>query len=144
MSQVAKTIECPRCKGTAPLLSPMRIMDNRAAVYGCKVCGGAFTADGGAYLENPQQLKDYFRAGTMGNQTLLEALGGERLNTATKILLQARLVEYGTQMWFDGLKQGLVMGAASAQCLEQLARAVVSGEPAAVLELKTFLDGGKQ
>lgn len=118
-------MECPRCKGTAPLMQPMKITDRRNAVYGCKACGFTFKADGGAYVENVKELKDYFHAGTRAQLTLVEAMAGERLNPATRILLTARLVEYGTQMWFDGLKQGLVLGATSAQELENLSRDVV-------------------
>jgi hypothetical protein len=126
----------------------MKIIDKRLAVYGCKACGFAFKADGGAYVANAKELKDYFRGGTLAHQTLTEAMAGEQLNPATKILLQARLVEYGTQMWFDGLKQGLVMGAATSQTLEQLARAVAEDESietryTTVEELTSFLNGGK-
>jgi hypothetical protein len=149
MSGIQKTLECPRCQGTAPLLEPMRILDKRVAVYGCKACGFAFKADGGAYVADTKELRDYFRGGTLANQTLMEALAGEKLNPATKILLQARLVEYGTQMWFDGLKQGLMMGAASAQELEARARACAdyfqdNSDVAPLNELKAFLAAGKE
>lgn len=142
---VPNTKECPRCQGASPLLAPMKITDHRIAVYGCKACGFAFKADGGAYVADTKELKDYFRAGSMANTTLMEAMAGEKLNVATKILLQARLVEYGTQMWFDGLKQGLVMGAASAQTLEALARDVLdgpSGSEEAKCAMREFLKGG--
>lgn len=145
MNDISRAMECPRCKGAAPLLSPMKITDRRNAVYGCKACGFGFKADGGAYVENPEQLKDYFRAGSLGNKTLMEALAGEQLNPATKIVLQARLVEYGTQMWFDGLKQGLVMGAATAQELERLARDVLdSSNTGAIAALRHFLNPSKE
>jgi len=105
----------------------MRITNSRNATYACKACGLASTIDGGAFVKDAKELKDYFRGGTLGHKTLTEALAGEKLNPATKILLQAKIVEYGVQMWFDGLRQGLVMGAVSSQKLEALAKDAVSG-----------------
>lgn len=109
-----KTIDCPRCKGAAVLLTPLKSVDKRAAVYGCNACGFSFRADGGAFLEDASQLRDVFRGATMANKTLLELLKGERLNAATRAMMSAQLLEYGVQMWFDGLKQGLLLGAIGA------------------------------
>lgn len=112
---VLRAMECPKCKGSAPLMAPMKITDKRNAVYGCQACGNTFKADGGAYVANVDELRDVFRGATAGHTALTEALAGEKLNPASLVLLQAQLVEYGTTMWFDGLKQGLLLGAAAAQ-----------------------------
>ena len=115
MDHADKVASCPRCQGAAVLLTPLKSVDKRAAVYGCNACGFSFRADGGAYLENADQLRDVFRGGTLAHDTLTSALKGEKLNAATQALLSAQLLEYGVQMWFDGLKQGLMLGAIGAE-----------------------------
>ncbi|MCJ7520848.1 MAG: hypothetical protein MUP21_01275 [Dehalococcoidia bacterium] len=106
---------CPKCSAVASLLSPTKHVEVTAAVYSCSACAFVFRADGAAYLENTNALRDYFRGASLGNKTLMESLGGEKVNAATKAVLTAQLLEYGTQMWFDGLKQGLLLGAIQAE-----------------------------
>ncbi|NDC22623.1 MAG: hypothetical protein EBZ49_00610 [Proteobacteria bacterium] len=103
--------DCPQCKSVAINITPLKNHDRSIAVYACQACGFAFKSDGGAFVSDSEKLKDVFRGATLGQKTLVESLGGENLNAATKALLTARLLEYGTQMWFDGLKQGLLLGA---------------------------------
>jgi len=110
-----RQMECPKCKGAAPLMTPMKVVAERNAVYGCKACGYTFTADGGAYVESTAELRDHFRGATLGQQTLTEMMAGERLTPATRALFQAQLIAYGIQMWNDGLKQGLLLGATAAE-----------------------------
>lgn len=111
MSQ-AKVIDCPKCKGAAVDITPLKKKDERIAVYGCQKCGYAFTADGKAFVENPEQLQDIFRGATMGNQAVIDMLlgTGEDVNPTTKALLVARMMEYGLQMYFDGVRQGILLG----------------------------------
>jgi len=111
----AKNKDCPKCEGAASLLSPLKLTDESMAVYGCMACGHTFRSDGGAYLDNAAELRDYFRGATLGQKTLIESLGGEKLNPASKAVLTAMILEYGTQMWFDGLKQGLLLGTVQAE-----------------------------
>lgn len=106
----AKTKECPKCQGTASLIVPLKQVEKRMAVYGCMACGHAFNGSGGAYLKDAGELRDVFRGATLANRTLTEAMGGEKLNPATRAVLTAQLLEYGVQMYFDGLKQGLLLG----------------------------------
>lgn len=105
------TATCPQCKGTSRLLSPLKELPEGMAVYACSACSYTHKADGGAYVGDTEQLHDVFQAATLGKQTLDKTLGGENLNPATKAFLQAQIMEYGVQMWFDGLKQGLLLGA---------------------------------
>lgn len=110
IEEAARTIDCPKCGGAAPIIVPLKKVDKRMAVYGCPACGYAFGADGGAYLKDSSQLRDIFRGATLANRTLVESIGGEKLNPATRAVLTAQLLEYGMQMYFDGLKQGLLLG----------------------------------
>jgi predicted RNA-binding Zn-ribbon protein involved in translation (DUF1610 family) len=110
IEEAARTADCPKCKGSAGLIVPLKKVDKRMAVYGCSACGFSFKADGGAFVKDAEQLRDVFRGATLADQTLTEALGGEKLNPATRAVLTAQLLEYGMQMYFDGLKQGLLLG----------------------------------
>src|SRR5690606_28232209 len=89
-------------------------------------CAYSFTVDGGSFVKDASQLKDHFRAMALGNITLEKALFGEKLNPATRALLLAHILEYGTTMWMDGLKTGLLYGAARD---EANAEEVSGGEP---------------
>jgi hypothetical protein len=106
---------CPKCEGVASLLSPVKHVEISAAVYACAACAHVFRADGAEYLEDTKALRDHFRGASLANKTLIASLGGEKVNAATKAVLTAQLLEYGTQMWFDGLKQGLLLGAIQAE-----------------------------
>jgi hypothetical protein len=102
---------CPQCGGAATNITPVKSKQELIAVYACPACGYAFKANGGAFVENPEKLQDVFRGATLGKQTLMEVMAGEKLNPATQALFAARLMEYGLQMWMDGLKQGVMLGA---------------------------------
>lgn len=115
IQEAAKTHDCPKCKGVAVLIVPLKKVDKRMAAYGCPACGNAFTLDGGAFVKDAGELKDVFRGATLANRTLVESLGGEKLNPATRAVLVAQLMEYGVQMYFDGLKQGLLLGTIQAE-----------------------------
>jgi Zn ribbon nucleic-acid-binding protein len=109
--EVAKTKECPKCKGTAPLIVPLKkVTEEKVAAYGCAKCGHAFRSDGAQIIKTPDELRDIFRGATQGNKTLLEMFQGQDVPEATRTLFMARMVEYGLQMWNDGLKQGLLLG----------------------------------
>jgi len=106
-----KTQVCQKCQGTAVLLTPLKVVDKRVAVYGCQACGFSFTGEGRAFIETTSQLRDVFRGATLTNATLTASMQTAKLSPAAKALLQAQLLEYGVQMWYDGLKQGLLLGA---------------------------------
>ena len=89
----------------------MPAKDVSPAVYGCVACGFCFSENGSKYVDNLKDLKDYFRGATLGQKTLSEGLKDYDLPPAVKALLMAQIIQYGTTMWFDGLKQGLLMGA---------------------------------
>lgn len=112
IEEAARTADCPRCKSIANMIVPLKKVDRRMAVYACTApgCGYTFNADGGAFIKDANHLRDVFRGATLTNRTLTESLGGEKLNPATRAVLTAQLLEYGMQMYFDGLKQGLILG----------------------------------
>jgi len=103
-------MKCPKCKAVAFDVTPLKIKDQRIAVYGCSACGFTFRADGGAFIEDADQLKEHFRGATLAKGALVDLMKGETLNPATTALFQAKIMEYGLQMYFDGLKQGLLLG----------------------------------
>jgi len=111
---VAQRMDCPKCHGVAMLAVPNAMAAAAYAIYGCGACGFAFKADGTPYVDNVQELRDYFRGATLGHKTLADGLKGVDLPPAAKVLFQAQIIEYGTNMWFDGLKQGLLLGAIQA------------------------------
>jgi predicted RNA-binding Zn-ribbon protein involved in translation (DUF1610 family) len=115
IEEASKVKDCPRCGGAAGLIVPLKKVDKRMAVYGCQACGHAFSTDGGAFVKDAGELRDVFRGASLANRTLTEALGGEKLNPATRAVLTAQLLEYGMQMYFDGLKQGLILGTIQAE-----------------------------
>lgn len=104
---------CPQCKGEAVNITPLKEHDRSLAIFCCKKkgCGFTFKADGGAYVKDPNELKDWFSGVIKGNQALTELLMGEKLNPATRNLFLARITEYGLQMWNEGFKQGLLVNA---------------------------------
>ena len=113
-----KQMVCPRCNGIARLVSPVRNATQVTQVaYGCPACGLAFNNEKKAILDDPTKLRDIFRGATKGHETVLGILknvgaGGEKSkgNAAAMALAESKLLEYGVQMWFDGLKQGLLLG----------------------------------
>lgn len=114
MKRDASIKDCPKCKGAARSVVPAQFERKSFTIYGCLACGHAFKEDGTAYVDNMADLRDYFRGATLGHRTLNEGLKDVTLSPASKILLQAQVLEYGTNMWFDGLKQGLLLGAIQA------------------------------
>ena len=116
--EALKAMPCPRCEDEAPLMSPLKKTAKRMAVYGCKSCGFSFDADGGAFVANSNELQDIFRAGPQTRRTLINALLGEKVNPATHAYLSAELTSYGLQFWYDGYKQGLLLGARSQEFKE--------------------------
>jgi Zn ribbon nucleic-acid-binding protein len=114
---MTKVADCPKCKGVAVDITPLKKKDERVAVYGCQHCGYAFTSDGKAFVQDGEALQDIFRGATEGNKALVDMLlgTGEEVNPATKALLSARMLEYGLTMWFDGVKQGILLGTIQTQ-----------------------------
>lgn len=104
--------DCPKCKGAAADITPLKKKDQRVSIYACQACGFAFTADGKAFVKDGEALQDVFRGATKGNEALVDMLvgTGEDINPATRALLAARMLEYGVTMWMDGVKQGILLG----------------------------------
>jgi hypothetical protein len=109
-----QTRDCPKCQGVGRLTVPEKFAEQAFPVFGCTACGFAFKADGTAFLENTSELRDFFRGATLGNDALTKGLSGVGLPPAAMALLQTQVLEYGTAMWFDGLKQGILLGAIQA------------------------------
>lgn len=101
---------CPRCAGAGKLVVPGKTPLEQS-VYGCPACGFCFTAEGKQFADNLKELKDFFRGATLGQKTLAEGLKDVDLPPGARVLMMAQIIEYGTTMWFDGLKQGLLLGA---------------------------------
>lgn len=110
MTEAARSADCPKCKGLASLIVPLKKVDQALAVYGCSACGFVFESSGKAFLRDVDGLRDVFRGATLAHQTLTDAFGGSGMNAATRAVLTAQLLEYGMTMYFDGLKQGLLLG----------------------------------
>jgi hypothetical protein len=110
MTEATKTADCPKCGGLASLIIPLKKVEQALAVYGCSACGFVFDANGKAFLRDTGELRDVFRGATLAHQTLADAFGGSTMNAATRAVLTAQLLEYGMMMYFDGLKQGLLLG----------------------------------
>lgn len=103
--------ECPKCQGVAINVTPLKVHNERAAIFACqtKGCGYAFQFDGEAYLNGPEDLSGWFKGVIGANEGLSEILGTKTMNPATRNLILARMVDYGMQMFSDGLKQGLLI-----------------------------------
>jgi len=114
--------ECPKCRSVAKLLSPLKKTPGDMAVYGCFACGFTFSSDGRQYVEGSEVLSGFVKGAAEGADAMAAAMGQSNINPAAFVILQAQMVEYGTERWFDGLKQGLLLGARAAQ------RGSVSGE----------------
>jgi hypothetical protein len=101
--------DCPKCGGALFLAVP----DATAAgqrLYGCKLCFHTCQADGTPFVEC-DDLKDVFRAATEGQAVYDKMLASQHFSPAARAVFQAEIVSYGLQMWQDGFKQGLLMGA---------------------------------
>jgi hypothetical protein len=98
---------CGKCGAPAHLVVPLKVVSKKMAVYGCPACGHTFRYGGAVFLENPDQLRDTFRAATLGQ----EMFGDQKMDPSLALMFQARLMEFGTHMFYDGVKQGLLLGA---------------------------------
>jgi transcription elongation factor Elf1 len=101
-------MNCPKCGSVATNITPVRGQTS-VQVFGCSVCGHAFDGSGAPIVNNTKQLADVFRAATEGQKTLQEVFGVDKMDPATKAVLTTKLLEYGVQMWFDGVKQGILL-----------------------------------
>ena len=104
-------MNCPKCGSVATNITPVKQNPTNITAYGCQVCGYAFDGAGKPIVNSTKQLADVFRAATEGQQTIQELFGQNKLDPATRVAFTAKLLEYGVQMWFDGLKQGLLLTA---------------------------------
>lgn len=111
----AKVKDCPKCGGLAHIIVPERLAGQGPEVFGCPACGHAFNEQGKEFIDPSTGLKDLFRGATLGGKALSEGIGAATLPPAAMVLLQAKVTTYGCDMWLDGLKQGLLLGAIGAQ-----------------------------
>lgn len=102
--------KCPNCDGVLTDITPLKKKDERISVWACQACGNSFKADGGAFVKDAAALRDVFKGATGAKRTVVEAMKGENMTPATKNLLTALVLEYGLQMWMDGVKQGILLG----------------------------------
>lgn len=103
-------MDCPKCGSIATDINPLKGHTEDQSVFVCEACKHVFKSDGLAYCSNNEELRDVFKGATAANSALLRALDGEQLPPLVFAMLKLRMVEYGLQMWFDGLKQGLLLG----------------------------------
>jgi hypothetical protein len=75
-------------------------------VFGCSTCGAVLKENGDIFL-NEDDLKDIFRANTLIDNIMPDV---KELPPGLSAVLYSRIVEFGTHMWLDGLKQGLLYG----------------------------------
>lgn len=106
-------MDCVKCGSAMSPLAPVK--DSHLKAFACMVCGYVSDEAGKPIVSNNAQLADVFKAATEGSKTLRDVFGVDKLDPATKAAMTAKLLEYGTQMWFDGLKQGLLMNAIQEQ-----------------------------
>ena len=99
---------CSKCGSEATNITPTRAT-NIIKVFGCSVCGNTFSENGAPVVTDSKKLADVFRAATEGNKTLQEHFNIDKLDPATKAIMTTKMLEYGVQMWFDGLKQGILL-----------------------------------
>jgi transcription elongation factor Elf1 len=103
------TSDCPKCGSVATNITPTK-SPTSVKVFGCAACGYAFTEDGKPVVQNNKQLADVFKAATEGQKTIMDVFGGSKMDPVTRSVMTTKLLEYGVQMWFDGLKQGILLG----------------------------------
>lgn len=106
-------MDCVKCGSAMTPLAPAK--DAHLKAFGCTTCGYVCDDGGKPIVTNNKQLGDVFRAATEGSKTLRDVFGIDKMDPATKAAMTSKLLEYGTQMWFDGLKQGLLMSAIQEQ-----------------------------
>lgn len=106
-------MNCSKCGSATTPLAPTH--DSAHKAFGCMVCGFVSDDTGKPIVKNAKQLSDVFRVATEGDKTLRDVFELNKMDPATRAAMTARLLEYGNQMWFDGLKQGLFMSAVEAQ-----------------------------
>lgn len=107
-------VSCPKCQGVAYSTVPEKMAASLPEIYGCTACGFTFDKDGKELVDSAKGLRDLFQGATRGNQALTEGLSGNSLPQAAMVLLNAKIMTYGCDMWLDGLKQGLLLGAVRA------------------------------
>ena len=101
-------MDCPKCQGVATNITPMK-QKVGIEVYGCSTCGFIFDSSGKPVVHNTKDLADVFRVATEGQKTLIQSFGLDKMEPAQRAILTSSLMEYGVQMWFDGLKQGILL-----------------------------------
>ena len=97
-------ILCSTCNSDAYKMSPPWALNEK--VYGCGVCGAVLREDGTKFMTEGD-LADVFRASTLAEKIFPDL---HEMPPILASVLYARIIEYGTKMWMDGLKQGLLFG----------------------------------
>jgi len=98
-----------KCGGETVDINPFGKDDPLRSIHACQACGLATNSDGSYIIQdtenmNLKKFSDVFHAAS-GAETIIYAN-----NFFSKTMLFAKMVDYGCQMWMDGLKQGLLLG----------------------------------
>jgi hypothetical protein len=101
---IAMKIVCSVCNSDAYKITPP--WANNEKVYGCGTCGGVLKADGTKFM-NAGEVAEVFRANEMVEKIFPDL---SEMPPILGAVLYARIIEFGTKMWLDGLKQGLLYG----------------------------------
>lgn len=103
-----RTNSCPKCQGVSFLISPTEDIPLEKAVYGCKACGHLFDYKFRAFIKSNEKVKDVFKGVSLAKE-LVDSTTPPDLSDTAKTVLMASMINYGINMWYDGLKQGLLI-----------------------------------
>lgn len=104
-------MDCPKCNGIATDINPLKGHTEQDSVYACPACKYVFKHDKTAFCSDATGLHDIFKGATEAQRVIDSSIGEDtKLPIEMMAILKIRMVEYGLQMWFDGLKQGLLLG----------------------------------
>lgn len=105
-----RTSSCPKCQGVSFLIAPSHEVPKNIAVYGCKSCGLKSNFEGKAIIASQEDFSNISKMTKLASE-LVNNNSDENLGFAAKSVLLAEMVSYGMNMWYDGLKQGLLLAA---------------------------------
>lgn len=98
--------KCPKCGSTSSVITPQVFKEKMPEVWGCRACGYTYDSAGREVITDPKQVADHLRAGEHAEKIFGVMKG---LPPALRAAVVGLLVEYGSNMWYEGLKQGLLL-----------------------------------
>jgi len=104
---------CPICKGAAYEMQPRGLGKVKIdkPFFACTNCGANFDKSNNILHKNPADIDQISMIAT-GARKMAESLPEfESMGSASQALFQARMAEFGLQVWFDGYKHGLLTNA---------------------------------